>query len=478
MLLSHSTHDLDASSSRFTLPQAPQTQLEHYLDRFERFFVVLAIIYQSSCLYALLSWNFNSLDPMMTRTDAPTEANSPLGGLMRYFVLFCFAILLTVRWRSVWEAAKRRKALWLLLGWLLISCRWSMNPNSQKLANDVIINSIMGLYMASRFTLREIMPMAALGFGITIGMNFLFCLAFPQFGIQVGLQEGSWRGMLVQKNSLARLVVFAAIPFLCFVFSGIKQHRLWYWIGLVICSIIIVLSNSKTGLLIFLMMKVLIPVFQKMRSRSYYALPMFIAVLLLASMTTLLLVGNYEAILTGLGRDPSLSGRTEIWEAMGEKIMQRPLTGYGYAGFWMAREGESIDIWYRSKDLPPHGHNGYLNLSLDLGLVGLVFFGMSFLKACQRSFLWLRWTPGPEGIMPLLAMCEIFVYNITEESLIADANFNVFWMFYVYLTTAILLHPVQANEGLEERIDDTDHNWESDIDFQPIPALGSEAEKP
>lgn len=453
-MISNSTPNLESDKPEFdtefdsefehSLNESPTT-IAGWLDRCERAFVVLVILYQSGCLYSLLSWNFSTADPMMTRTDAATEVSSPAGALMRYFILMCLGLLLCVRWRSVLDIAKRRKALWCLMGWLLLSCSWSINPNSQKLANEIISITITAVYFASRFTLRQMMPLAALGFGISIGMNFLFCLAFPQFGIQVGLQEGAWRGMLIQKNSLASLVVFGAIPVLCILFSGVKRDRGWYWFGVAISALLVILSNSKTGLLIFLMATALIPIFQKMRSKHYLALPMFICVMLAGTIVGILLLGNYEEILLGLGRDPSLSGRTEIWEAIVEKIMQQPITGYGYNGFWLAREGESLDIWYRSKDLPPHGHNGYLNLSLDLGLVGLGLFLASYVKAFQRSFLWLRWMSGPEGIMPLLFMCVIFIYNMTEEALIGNANFNVVWLFYVYLTSAILTNSVSSD---------------------------------
>ena len=451
------------------------------LDRLERMFAVLAIMYQSGSVYAVFSWNFSSADPMMTRNDV-METTSIGGGIARYFVFICFYCLLFIRWRSVWAVLKQRKALWLFMGWLILSCQWSINPLSQRLASEIVGITLMGLYFASRFTLREFMKLAFIGFGITIVMNFLFCLAFPQFGIQVGLQQGSWRGMAVQKNSLARIVVFGSIPLLCFVYSNVRENAKLYWWGLVLSSVLILLSNSKTGLLIFLIVNALIPVFQKMRSRNYLALPLFICIVLAGIMASLLLLGNYEDILIGLGRDPSLSGRTEIWEAMIEKIMERPFTGYGYNGFWLAREGESLDIWYRAKDLPPHGHNGYLNLSLDLGLVGLGLFLASYFKAIARSFRWLRETPGPEGLMPIICMVELFLYNITEESLVSDANFNVYWMFYVYITTAILIQPLGTTLlepttpiALEERTYDIDHNSESIVDSPPTPILDSEA---
>ena len=128
---------------------------------------------------------------------------------------------------------KQRKALWLFMGWLILSCQWSINPLSQKLTSEIVGITLMGLYFASRFTLREFMKLAFIGFGITIVMNFLFCLAFPQFGIQVGLQQGSWRGMAVQKNSLARIVVFGSIPLLCFVHSKVRENSTLHWWGLV-----------------------------------------------------------------------------------------------------------------------------------------------------------------------------------------------------------------------------------------------------
>jgi hypothetical protein len=75
----------------------------------------------------------------------------------------------------------------------------------------------------------------------------------------------------------------------------------------------------------------------------------------------------------------------------------------------------------------------------------------------------------------------MLIYNMTEEVLIANANFNAFWLFYVYLTTAILINPVinpVMGGELEGKSDDTDHNWESTADFQPPPVLDSEVEMP
>lgn len=80
----------------------------------------------------------------------------------------------------------------------------------------------------------------------------------------------------------------------------------------------------------------------------------------------------------------SLTGRLPLWEELIRFVGQRPLVGHGYLAFW---EKERID--YLSALLKweiPHGHNMYLDVTLDGGLIGLSLFLLIFVVSLAVTF--------------------------------------------------------------------------------------------
>jgi exopolysaccharide production protein ExoQ len=76
-----------------------------------------------------------------------------------------------------------------------------------------------------------------------------------------------------------------------------------------------------------------------------------------------------------LGRNSSLTtltGRTDIWSYALQRVVDRPIAGYGYNSFWSARHtaevSQAVD-WKISE-----GHSAYLDTLLNLGAVGLMLF--------------------------------------------------------------------------------------------------------
>jgi O-antigen ligase len=69
-----------------------------------------------------------------------------------------------------------------------------------------------------------------------------------------------------------------------------------------------------------------------------------------------------------LGRDRTLTGRTQIWDLV-IQLVPNPLVGSGYESFWLGERLAKIwaTFWFR----PNQAHNGYLEIYLNLGWVGL-----------------------------------------------------------------------------------------------------------
>ncbi len=109
---------------------------------------------------------------------------------------------------------------------------------------------------------------------------------------------------------------------------------------------------------------------------SLLALTVILAVPILINLLT---VGSvmFEPIrnfIAGFMPDPTYTGRDEIWAFALDNIAKRPLFGFGFEAFWgmpdLVNAWNYLESWgYRASD----AHNGYLNLAVTTGLVGLAF---------------------------------------------------------------------------------------------------------
>jgi exopolysaccharide production protein ExoQ len=133
-----------------------------------------------------------------------------------------------------------------------------------------------------------------------------------------------------------------------------------------------------------------------------------------------------------VGRSANLSDRTHIWEVL-LSVPINPLLGTGYQSFWL---GDRVQwVWARlDGDNVLEAHNGYLQIYLELGLIGLflvcTFLIATYRKICKR----LKPLPGI-GSLSLGLWTLLLFYNVTEASL--EVNF----LFVTFLLAAI---PVPA----------------------------------
>lgn len=165
-----------------------------------------------------------------------------------------------------------------------------------------------------------------------------------------------------------------------------------------------------------------------------------------------LLLANAETILAAFGRDLTFTGRTELWAAVFNKIWERPWLGYGYTGFWQGWAGASGEVWSAVGWEAPSSHNGLLDLWLDLGLLGLSAFILSFIATCLRSVTWVRLTKTAEGMWPLAYLTFLFLANITDSSLFKQ---NFLWLMYVVITMSThnrSINLVESNVSYQQKV--------------------------
>ncbi len=142
------------------------------------------------------------------------------------------------------------------------------------------------------------------------------------------------------------------------------------------------------------------------------------------------------------GRDESLSGRDEVWTIVFVEGMKKPIFGSGYGAFWTEGKGrELVHTWN-----PRQSHNAYLDLWVDLGVIGLAALLMAF-----PAKLYKRWpeVKGPPGTRQRKAIAALYATSLSYLATYALAQ-SYFLRFdtFVFLTlawTVILIGNIDHN---------------------------------
>ena len=368
-----------------------------------------------------------------------------IASFMQYGIYAVSTLLLLARFKSVVRPAMRDPFLGALVGIIVTSFIWSDFPNlSRKAGLFTLYTTLFGLYLASRFSLKEQLRIVAWALGIGAVFSFLYTLALPGFGIENGTHSGAWRGPLLHKNLFARLMLISAVATLLGALNS-SRYRYLIWAGCGISVAMIVLSTSKTALVIFVTLLLLLPLYRALRWSDSLVIPFSIALILVVGSTATWFVANWDNVLVRLGKDPTLSGRTDIWDLVIEAIWERPWLGYGYNAFWQ-EGGESDYVWRVLRYKVYQAHNGFLNIGVELGLLGLLFFILSILFAYIRAINFVRLGKTSADLWPITYVTFLPMYNYTETTTVAQNS--IFWILFVAITLS--LKPVQVVKIGEE----------------------------
>jgi exopolysaccharide production protein ExoQ len=394
------------------------------LNIFERAFSIFAILFFSDSISSLL------LEQEVTWPRIFLKVIPYVIQIITIFLIFLYR-------DKIFPILLREKLLWIFLLIALASVFWSDHPGETvRLFIAVTQMTCFGAYFVGRYKMKEQLTLLAYSFGIAALLSILFGLVFPGYGVmgmgvfvnpENAAHLGAWRGIFTHKNGLGKMMDMAALTFLSLASTN-RQDSITKWVGFSFCVCLILLSTSKTSLVILMTLIALFPLYKAIRWSYTLVLPFFVGTILTTGSIAILLLSNLDTVAGALGRDLTLTGRTEIWEIVLEKIGERPWLGYGYSGFWHGMDGQSADVWAVVKWACPHSHNGFLDISLDLGLIGLAAFLLTFLAACSRSIMLIRKTKTDVGIFPLMYLTFMLLVNLTESSIV---RLSSIWVVFV-----------------------------------------------
>ena len=328
----------------------------------------------------------------------------------------------------------RNPFLYLFFLLIFLSASWSNNFTLTAKTSFVILETaVFAIYTGKRFTWQELYPLLLWIHAVLVFLAFFYGFLKPS----VGVNDGAWVGINGHKNQFCFLMALSAN--LWFIQALYKPKQRPFCILLVLMALF-ALNEGGSGagkvtvvcliaLWFYLGFVKTLPV--------QWAVTSVILFMIISICLTILITENLEFIVVDtLNKDLTLTGRTDFWPLILDKINERPILGYGLDGFWQPWEGADNPaadiIVQKTQFAPPHSHNGFMDLTVDLGYLGLFFFIAAFIASIVKAVIYLSRATMPYGGLPIILLTYTLVTNLTETGLLGVTSI-FFW--YVALAT-------------------------------------------
>jgi exopolysaccharide production protein ExoQ len=373
--------------------------------------------------------------------DQDVAAGNPINRNVA-IALMLFGIVILIRRRvNVGEWIKSNKFLVCLLGYCAISTIWSDIPllSFKRWIRHLGPILFVLVVLTDRRGFQAVVTLVKYAAYILLPISIVLFKWYPTIGRHYHTHSGELMitGVTMHKNSLGMLCLISGL-FLLF-----DIHREWsagnrrtFGVKGNLCLLAVAVwllwkCNSATATLAFLGGVTVYFALGWERVRVAASPKAFMVILLASLAITIALAASsnlFVSLVDLTGHSDTFWGRTELWKvAIG--MMHNPVFGCGYDGFWL---GERLDqmwdiYWWK----PTEAHNGFVEVYLDLGFVGLLILINLIVQSYSRFYQLLS-AEDEFARIKLALLVAILLYNIAEAAFL---GLSPVWFMLLLVST-------------------------------------------
>lgn len=431
------------------------------------FAICSLILYTEGILHIIVCDGFSEGEDPMLECDT----NVYTGIAILFMLTYIIAFLLLIRSSS---SKKSGLITFLfgsfhvvsLVGLATISFLWSELPLITIYRSISLIGTtIFGIYLANRYTLKQQIILLSHTFMLIILISFIFAIIWPKYGIMAGVHLGSWRGIYTHKNkcgSISTLSIFlfsmrlkeihknsrAIVHLNSINSSGCRTHISYMNLFQLILTyllllfsaissvVLLLLSGSSSAILVSAILTATILILETSILQSHRKFIFALGLIISVCIFMVIVTPDLEQLFVLMGKSSDFNGRKDLWGILLDKLSKNPMLGFGYQTFWIQYEDVvAIEAGWRA----PDAHNGFLDLGLSLGLLGVVLFIVGYWNILMSSFVRFCNSQNTETLYPLILLVYIMSINISESNLLLHNN--IFWVLYVMVNYSMLKIP-------------------------------------
>jgi exopolysaccharide production protein ExoQ len=357
------------------------------------------------------------------RADMEQQASilSQIGAII---ILGGLIILVNKCFKRYTSVLKSNLLIIIIAGLAVLSFFWSVQPVHTLLrAFALVIVTAFGVLIAVRLKTDEILRLLYLVALIAAIVGLVYFMLFPDLGVHRDHHYGSFRGTFGHRNQFGRVMALGIASIISLKLYGEYISKKMKISFMIFCGLLL-LSQSATSILLGALIGLTyvgLIFLKKFRTKKYvlYVYPSILLVILSG-----ILISNFENILTALDRSPTLTGRVPFWfNALTLLFNHNIWLGFGYDAFFNDPTIASLFLGW----MPSSAHNGFIQLVLDLGLIGLaamiLIFIRIFVNITQYSVL------NKKHLWGFIILVYVLITNIPEAHLLNHAR--IYWIILV-----------------------------------------------
>lgn len=365
--------------------------------------------------------------------DVGLSVPHPMARAIKLGLLALSVVILLWRNRLSWLEARALNPFFaLFLALVPLSAIWSIDP-SATINRFISLMSIVSVCFAfvvlgwDRTRFQDVLrPLVT----TLLVASVIFGILYPQYAIEVGegTLKNSWRGLTSQKNQFGMLSSFGVVLWLHAWFS---KEKVWWaaFPGLGLSFTCVLLSRSSTSLMsttlstVFMVLVMVAP--SNLRRFMPYIVSTFAIVVVVYALAVLNIIPGTNLLLDPIaeltGKDMTFSNRAVIWDIIKEHVQLAPVLGSGYGAYWTGPVPTSPSYTFLTRMegfYPTQSHNGYLEVTNDLGFVGLICL-LGYLVYWVRQSLQLMKFDRGQGMLFLALFFQQAITNLSESTWLA-----------------------------------------------------------
>jgi len=394
-------------------------------------------------------------------------------GVLAVLVAACSVLMLVVH-RDQWRIGALPYPLLVFLVLATASLAWSFYPAATALGLlSTWLVTLAALWLAVGYRWQELVRGLGTLLRIVLGASIVFELfvalvlrrpilpLFTQPGVDYSayeklpkmlywsrnelfevFDEGRIQGIVGNANHLGMLAALGVIVF-AIQLADRSTRRSWTVLWLALAGVTLLLTRSATVTLalaaaaVAVLAAIVVRRADTPRRRriAYGAIAAVIAV------GAALAIVFRSSLLGVLGKSADFTGRVGIWEKVIELAGQRPAFGWGWVSYWMPWAEPFENLAFRNGVRQLQAHDVWLDVWLQLGILGVVVFAALVLSAAIRSWTFAIDRPqfgrAPAGsytawgLLPLAIIVVLLVQSVAESRLITEYG----WAFLVLIAT-------------------------------------------